>query len=101
MNLTIDVELKLIDDEDVLVFYLTEERSNDCSIKLNSATAQQEIKKVFSALLKLLVENEIELNYIVSDDYTRGLYRDVCREYVNELQKEIKNVKMSILKVIE
>ena len=101
MNLTIDVELKLIDDEDVLVFYLTDKRSDDCSIKLNSPTAQQEIKKVFSALLKLLVENEIELNFIVCDDYTRGLYKDVCREYVNELQKEIKNVKTSILKVIE
>lgn len=96
MNQIINVELTVNGEEDILVFHIDEEKPLEYYINLNSATNQLEIKKVFSKLLEVLLNDNIELKFMVSEGYSKGLYKDVCKEYVENLQKEIENVKESI-----
>jgi hypothetical protein len=37
---------------------------------------------------------------IIEDNYNRGLYNDVCTEYIAELQRELNNVRDAIRKEI-
>lgn len=83
------VELKKCDDNDILAFYIEE---NEFSINLNSENSQNDLKKVFSVLLEQMIVSAIELDFKISQDYKSGLYIDVCKEYIKELNREIKLV---------
>jgi hypothetical protein len=96
MNQIIDVLLTVNGEEDVLIFKLDEEHPDDYVIDLNSDTNQSQLKKVFSKLLELLLVNDIELKYSVVEGYSKGLYKDVCEEYVHDLNSEIASVKTQI-----
>lgn len=91
---TINVILTLEDDEDILRFTIDEDLCLD--IQLNSDTCQAEIKSVFSALIPLLVENDISLKFEPDKAYSKELYIDVCREYIKDLEREINNCKLTI-----
>lgn len=95
---TIDVRLTVVDEEDVLLFCIDEEHPETYSVNLNSPTGQHELKNVFSGLLQLLFVNDISLNLIISEGYKKGLYKDVCREYINDLNRELIQVKESMKK---
>lgn len=96
----IKVELGVIGEEDVLKFYIP--NSDGYNVSLNSSESNEELKVVFSSILKLLLENDdIVLDYCEVDGYSKGLYKDVCKEYVDALNEEIKNVKNNILKDLE
>lgn len=82
------VELKKNDNSDILAFYLEEEYC----INLNSESCQNDLKKVFSALLEQLIVTSIELDLIIAQDYKSVLFIDVCTEYIKELNREIKLV---------
>lgn len=96
MSRTINVLLTVKGEEDVLIFDLDDENPDDYSIDLNSESNQSQLKKVFSKLLEILLEDDIELKYSVSEDYTKGLYKDVCEEYIHDLNSEIANVKSQL-----
>lgn len=96
MSQIIDVLLTVNGNEDVLIFKLDEEHPEDYSIDLNSDSNQTQIKKVFSKLLELLLSKDIELKYSVAEGYSKGLYKDVCEEYVNDLNTEIVSVKAQL-----
>lgn len=83
----IKVELLAIDsDTDILRFHVDE---NDMDVNLNNATCQAEFKKVFSALIQKLIHADIELTLIIPEDYSRVMYREVCEEYINDLNREL------------
>lgn len=91
-----NIEVNLIEKEDTdqLIFYLDPEKYPDgLSVNLNSVNSQNELKDVFSVLLKQLIDSEIELELIIEESFKKGLYRDVCQEYIFELNREIKIVK--------
>ena len=96
----IDVTLTVLSDVDVLVFGLDDKKQYDYTVNLNSATSQNELKNVFSRLLQLLLQEDITLNLVIDKDYGKGLYKDVCREYINDLNRELTQVKASLIKEI-
>ena len=96
----IDVTLTVSADVDVLVFGLDDEQSDAYTVNLNSATSQNELKVVFSKLLQLLLEEDIVLRLVIAEGYGKGLYKDVCREYIDDLNRELSQVKESMKKEI-
>lgn len=97
---TIDVTLTVSADVDVLVFSLDDEYPDAYTLNLNSATSQNELKVVFSKLLQLLMEEDIILQLVIADGYGKGLYKDVCKEYIDDLNRELVQVKESVKKEI-
>lgn len=94
----IDVKLTAMSDVDVLIFGLDEERPETYAVSLNSPTSQNELKAVFSRLLELLLAEDIQLQLSVAPGYSKGLYKDVCREYIEDLNRELIQVKTSMKK---
>lgn len=93
---TINVELTVYGETDVLNFHLDDKNPEKYIVNLNSSTSQNDLKNVFCALLNLLTEEEITLKLVIVDGYKKGLYKDVCCEYINDLNKEISQVKEEI-----
>ena len=87
------VRLMDYNQSDVLSFVLDENKPEEYIVNLNDADSQQALKHVFSKLLNMLIETDIELSLEIDDDYTKGLYKDVCSEYIVELNKELQEVK--------
>ena len=88
---TIRVELMELDpDTDILRFHVKE---NPLDVNLNSAECQSSLKDVFSALLKLLIDTDINLELSYGAEYNRLMYLEVCNEYIKDLNRELANVK--------
>lgn len=83
------------EDEDILAFCFEE---GEGRINLNSDACQAQMKEVFSKLVWLSINNDVELSLVIEKGYARGLYKDVCQEYVRELQREMNNVREKIRK---
>ncbi len=94
---TIDVVLYSDSEKqmDILSFQFDDE---SCKIDLNSEDSQPQLKMVFSKLITESLENDIVFNLVVGENYDRELYIDVCKEYIQDLQKELNNSKERIRK---
>ena len=77
------------EDRDVLRFRIDDDTSLD--IDLDSATCQSEIKKLFSVILQYALNEDIKLEFITEKDFPRELYKDVCTEYIKDIERELKN----------
>ena len=88
----IEVWLIKNDEKDYLVFGFDDEKK----ICLNEENCQEQLKELFSILLQELIKKPISLKYVEKNDYRVGLYKDVCKEYVTELNKEIMNVRRTL-----
>ncbi len=95
-NKIIDVYLKKDGDNDLLIFKITEEE--DLSISLNTEATQNGLKSLFSTLLTELIKTPIVLVFQDNPDYKTGLYIDVCKEYINDLNTELSQVRERIPK---
>ena len=84
-------------DDDILAFLFEDAESR---VNLNTDSCQAELKEAFSKLIKLSLDNDVSLNLIIEDGYGRGLYKDVCTEYIAELQRELDSVKEKIRREI-
>lgn len=96
MNQEIEVVLMEKDDVDCLVFKF---ESESMEVNLNDVSGQQDMKKVFSEILRMLCDNDIQLSLEVVEGYNRNLYKEVCSEYINDLNVEIKKVREEIEKL--
>ena len=96
----IEVKLTVLSDVDVLIFGLDEEQPEAYTVNLNSADSQKELKKVFSHLLPMLLDGDISLKYTIAPGYSKGLYKDVCKEYVEDLNRELTQVRVTMGKEI-
>lgn len=94
------IEVKLTESEgaDVLVFGLDKEKPEEYQVNLNSTGSQNELKRVFSKLLDMLLQDDISLELVVAEDYRRVLYKEVCKEYIKDLNREMDQVKISMKK---
>ena len=87
------VKLETIDDVDVLSFFIDEDTyPQGLPVNLNSTDGQNDLAKVFAVILKELESVQIEFVLEISDGYARGLYKDVCSEYISCLNGEIAKV---------
>lgn len=84
----IKVKLEKVDKNDFMVFKFDE----NIKVCLNEESGQQDLKRVFSVLLEELLKTSVELEYEENKEYKVGLYIDVCKEYLNDLNKEIFSV---------
>lgn len=81
----INVELKKEEDIDILEFQF----DNPVKINLNSSN-NKDLKEMFEILLKELIKKKFFLKLKIQDNYKIELYKDVCNEYINALNEEIK-----------
>ena len=94
------LNVKLFEDgtDDMLSFQFEDTESR---VNLNTDSCQAELKEVFSKIIKLSLNNDVSFNLIIEDGYGRGLYKDVCTEYIAELQRELDSVKDKIRREID
>lgn len=92
----IDVLLTVMGDSDVLVFNLDTEDPDKYVIDLNDTAGQVKIKEVFSKLLEMLLNEKLTLRFRIAEGYSKVLYKDVCSEYIKELNTEIEQVIESV-----
>lgn len=84
----IKVELCAVDsDIDLLRFHIDEDNIMD--VNLNDSSCQNSLKKVFSALLEKMIAQDIKLEYQVSIGYERKMYIEVCKEYIDDINREL------------
>lgn len=94
----IEVLLTVVGESDVLNFILDQEKPDEYVVNLNSDTSQSELKKVFSKLLELIIENDVKLVLKIAEGYSKVLYMDVCTVYIDDLNHEISSVAESVRK---
>lgn len=94
----IEVLLTVVGESDVLNFMLDQEKPDEYVVNLNSDTSQSELKKVFSKLLELIIENDVKLVLKIAEGYSKVLYIDVCTVYIDDLNREISSVAESVRK---
>ncbi len=85
------------EDDDILSFMFED---GEEKIYMNSDSCQGQMKEVFSKLITLSLRNDVKLKFVIDDEFGRGLYKDVCAEYVQELQRELDGVKDRIRREI-
>ena len=83
------------DDNDILSFCIGEDSTID--VNLNDENCQNQLKEVFLALFALQIEEDVALNLTIEEGYKRILYKDVCEEYINDLNRELSDVRRTIL----
>ena len=89
----ISVKLAKREEQDILIFDLpSEENPEGLLVDLNSEQGQADLKVVFTALLEKMLKAKISLKYSIDEGYSVALYKDVCKDYVEALDKEIKKV---------
>lgn len=94
----INVKLLEVDGVDTLIFEIPE-MEDGLSVNLNTNEGQNDLKKVFENLLVLINKQDVELKLEIDEHYKKGLYKEVCREYIDDLNKEIKSVRGEVLKL--
>lgn len=82
------------EQQDVLSFVFDENSVAD--VCLNEADCQSNLKNVFSRILIMEMEAAVFLQLEIEDGYSKGLYIDVCTEYINDLNREIEAVRAYI-----
>ncbi len=95
----IEVVLLAADEETDLLRFKFE--NNPLDVNLNSPVCQNELKAVFVRLLQMLIENDVYLEFSHADDYGRGLYIEVCDEYIKDLNRELESAKDKIYKEMQ
>lgn len=94
------IKVKLLEMEgvDTLTFEIPKIKDG-ISVNLNSNEGQNELKRVFENLLVMINTKDIELKLEIDENYKKGLYKEVCTEYIEDLNKEIKSVRGEVLKL--
>lgn len=96
-NKVINVHLEKKENKDYLVFEFEEV----VEVCLNNDESQNDLKIVFVKLLSEVVKGPIQLKFIERAEYKTGLYIDVCKEYIKDLNKEIESVRKNIPKELK
>lgn len=95
----IKVELLTKDpDSDILRFYVGDSPRD---VNLNDPNCQSALKSVFAILLKKIMQEDIKLELEIAEDFKRGMYKEVCTEYIGDLNNELDRVKGEIRSGLE
>ena len=91
-NKLINAHLEKRDEKDYLVFEF-EETAEVC---LNNDESQNDLKNIFIKLLAELTEGLVQIKFVENSEYKTGLYIDVCKEYIKDLNKELNSVRKNV-----
>lgn len=87
----INVILKEYEQKDVLEFQLEDKLLIDINNKDQSG-----LRKIFYKIIKKAIEEPFTFELQIADNYTKALYIDVSKEYINQLNAEIKKIIESV-----
>ena len=80
------------------VFRLSSENGDDFDVRLTDAEDAIALKHMFSEILSsLLRDKEVSVSYEDTEDYKKGMYKEVCKEYVDVLASEIESAKTRLI----
>lgn len=89
----INVELLDKDGKDILHFDLVSESNpQGIDVNLDAEDGQTQLVTVFSCLLQKLLVNRVVLQLKIDAGYARALFKDVCTEYIKNLNSELDSV---------
>lgn len=88
----IKVYLVCEEEKDYLVFDFEE----SLKVNFNEESNQNELKEVFIRIFNEMTKSSIKLEYVDKPEYKNNLYKDVCREYIKDLNREINIVAKSM-----
>lgn len=92
-SVVINVELLDKDGKDILHFDLvSESHPQGIDVDLNAEDGQNQLVTVFSCLLQKLLISKVVLQLKIEASYTRTLFKDVCTEYIKNLNSELDSV---------
>ncbi|WP_346668188.1 hypothetical protein [uncultured Subdoligranulum sp.] len=92
-SVVINVELLDKDGKDILHFDLvSESHPQGIDVNLNAEDGQNQLVTVFSCLLQKLLMNKVVLQLKINNGYGRMLFKDVCTEYIKNLNSELDSV---------
>lgn len=94
----IKVKLLEVEGVDTLTFEIPKIEEG-ISVNLNTNEGQNDLRRVFENLLVIINSKDIELKLEIDENYKKGLYKEVCAEYIEDLNKEIKSVRGEVLKL--
>ena len=98
----INVKLTKKGEKDVMIFDLcSDEHPDGIAVDLNSEQGQLDLKVVFSALLEKMLKTKVALQFLVEEDYSVNLFKEVCKDYIEALNKEIEQVYDSMKEELE
>ena len=83
-------------DDDNDVFRLLEDDAVKAELPLDSASGTEGLRQMFATLLEDLIEGDVSISYLDTPDYSVGMYKEVCKEYVAVLQNEINDAATKI-----
>ncbi len=86
------------EDKDILQFCL--DKDTYINIDLDSTACQTEIKKLFSEILRIAVDEEVELEFVSEEGFPRDLYKDVCEQYILDIARELRTSNIAIKREI-
>ena len=72
------------------------EQNLHAEVCLNDDESQNNLKSIFVKLLVQLTKHPVELQFLENPEYKTGLYIDVCKEYIKDLNKEIASVRKNM-----
>ena len=92
-SVVINVELLDKDGKDILHFDLVSESyPQGIDVNLNAEDGQNQLVTVFSCLLQKLLISRVVLSLKIEANYARALFKDVCTEYIKNLNRELDSV---------
>ncbi len=97
-QVTINAKLVDVNGTDTLIFELPE-IEDGISVNLNANEGQNDLKRVFESLLVIINTQDVLIKLEIDDEYKKTLYKEVCAEYIEDLNKEIKRVRSDVLKL--
>ena len=83
-----------VEEKDTLSFFVSED--HPLIVNLNTPNCQDDLQSVFAAMLKESISNDIELALEIDEKYDRILYKDVCTEYIKQLNNELKKTQEKV-----
>lgn len=85
------------DESDILRFRMEEE----IDINLNSPECQASLKRLFTLMLEEALYRKVVIELEIQDGYSRGMYIEVCQEYIKDLNRELREITEIIQKEID
>lgn len=71
--------------------------AGDIDVIVTEDGGTNELKGLFSYLLEELFEDDVMVKFVPTTDYKTTLYEEVCREYIDVLNGELRQARQKIL----
>jgi len=65
-------------------------------VRLTSTDGAKDLQVLFVELLKLLINDQVEISLIENPDYKNQMYFNICTEYILDLNKDLAEAKCEI-----